>query len=151
MPNINSIKNKKSTSGFKWLLDLFFPNRQQKRPAQQDHQIKFDRDDVQRRWAEIQALSRMSGPQNFQSAVIQADKLLDYCLSGLYAPGETMGERLKASREMFRDSVSYQAAWDAHKARNQFVHGHDEEFFYHQAKAAMINFEKALRGLGLIK
>jgi len=130
------------------LFDFFFPRRKVARNS--NSSVQFDADDARRRWTEIQSLSRLSGPQNFQSAVIQADKLLDYCLAGLYAPGETMGERLKAGRDLFRDAVSYQAAWDAHKARNQLVHAHDDDFLYHQAKAAMLNFEKALRGLGVI-
>lgn len=101
-------------------------------------------------WQEIENKIKLSGESNFHSAVLSADKLLDYCLEKLGARGETMGERLKNSEKLFHDRESYQAAWDAHKQRNYLVHDHNYDFLHPQAKSTIDNYKKALKGLGVI-
>ena len=110
----------------------------------------YDRPEIANRWQNITVLMKKNGPENFQSAIINADKLLDYCLKGLGAKGETMGERLKDSQYLFRDRVSYQAAWDGHKLRNTLVHDHETEILFHQARGAIEQFRKSLEGLGAL-
>lgn len=60
-------------------------------------------------------------PLQMRSAVVDADKLLDYVLKSRGARGETMGERLKSSSRRFERNLLNQV-WDAHRLRNQIVH-----------------------------
>lgn len=112
-------------------------------------QAQIDREEVKQRWQKI-SQSLKAGPQNFQIAVINADKLLDYCLQRLGVAGNSMGERLQNASHLFRDKASYQAAWDAHKARNSLVHQHENEFLFHQAKETLEQFHKALEGINVL-
>jgi hypothetical protein len=130
----------------RWLKKLFSPSRTHATTKQS----AWDRQEVGRRWCDVSAMMKKNGPENFQSAVINADKLLDYCLEGLGAQGETMGERLKGGQRLFRDRISYQAAWDGHKLRNTLVHDHETEVLFYQAKGAIEQFRKALEGLGAL-
>lgn len=111
---------------------------------------RIERGKIKEKWLEIENLMKQLGPRNFQSAVIHADKLLDYCLLNLGAKGEIMGERLKNAKHLFRDEASYQSAWQAHKARNALVHEHNSEFLFHQAKETIEQFRKALEGLNIL-
>ena len=113
-------------------------------PGKLDHAL------VVERWRDINLSLKQTGPAHYQSAVINADKLLDYCLKGFGARGETMGERLKNSQNLFHDRVSYQAAWDGHKLRNALVHDHDTEVLFYQAKGAIEQFRRALEGLRIL-
>jgi len=105
---------------------------------------------VKQRWTEVEVMLKKNGPENFQAAVLNADKLLDYCLKGRGAAGDTMGERLKSGRQLFSSHISYQAAWDGHKLRNILVHDHETEVLFHQARGAIEHFKKALDGLGVL-
>jgi len=132
-----------------WGIGRFFKNLFSGSGAKSRKDI-INRQEIAERWDTIETMLKSGGPSHFQTAVIDADKLLDYCLKSLSARGETMGERLKSSEDKFHSRDSYQAAWEAHKERNRIVHEHDYEFLHHQAKAAINNFEKALRGLGAL-
>lgn len=111
----------------------------------------IDGEVVAEKWQAIENKLSQAGGSNFSSAVVEADKLLDYCLKQLGAAGETMGERLKSSEKLFRDHSSYQAAWEAHKERNRVVHEHDYDFMHYQAKTTINNFRKALNSLGVLR
>lgn len=111
---------------------------------------RINRQEIAERWNNIEDTMKAGGPSHFQAAVIDADKLLDYCLKELGAHGQTLGERLKSSENKFRDRESYQSAWEGHKERNRLVHEHNYEFLHHQARTAIDNFKKALRGLGML-
>jgi len=111
---------------------------------------RINRQEITERWKNVEDTMKAGGPSHFQAAVIGADKLLDYCLKGIGAHGQTLGERLKNSEKMFRDHESYQSAWEGHKERNRLVHEHNYEFLHHQAQHAINNFKKALRGLGIL-
>jgi hypothetical protein len=76
--------------------------------------------------------------------------LINYSIKGIGAHGENLGERLKNSENKFHDRESYQSAWEGHKERNRLVHEHDYELLHHQARTAIDNFKKALRGLGVL-
>lgn len=54
-------------------------------------------------------------------AVIEADKLVDFCLKAKGYAGETFADRLR-SAEKYMDKNSYQAIWYGHKVRNQIAH-----------------------------
>ena len=56
-----------------------------------------------------------------RSALIEADKLLDYVFRAKRVKGETMGERLKNAKAHFSWN-DYQNIWEAHKLRNKLAH-----------------------------
>lgn len=95
---------------------------------------------------EIVQLMSLGSPSNFSKAVLEADKLLDYCLKGQNVFGETMGERLKNARNLF-SYEGYNAAWQGHKIRNEIVHNSEFEVTDFVARHAIENFKKAMREL----
>ena len=102
-----------------------------------------DKNYVSQKWQEIEELIRLGRPSNFARAVLEADKLLDHVLKSLRAPGLTMGDRLKASRNRFSPE-GLDAAWRGHKIRNEIVHTSDYEITDFMAREAISNFKKAI-------
>ncbi len=103
----------------------------------------LDKGYIQVKWQEIEQLMHLGHPSNYARAVLEADKLLDHILKGYRAPGVTMGDRLKASQKRFsRDG--YDAAWRAHKVRNELVHNTQFEMMDYNAKSAIANFKRAI-------
>lgn len=111
-----------------------------KRPA---HKVALDRDFVNTKWQEIKNLMRLGHPSNYARAVLEADKLLDHVLKSFRTPGMTMGDRLKASQNRF-SAEGYNAAWQAHKVRNEIVHSATYELMDYSAKSAISNYKKAI-------
>jgi len=103
----------------------------------------LDRGFIHKKWQEIETLLKLGQPSNFSRAVLEADKLLDHVLKGYRAPGMTMGDRLKASKNRFSPE-GYNAAWQAHKVRNELVHNAQYELMDYQAKETIKNFKIAL-------
>jgi hypothetical protein len=103
----------------------------------------LDRNFIHNKWREIESLMKLGSPSNYSRAVIESDKLLDHVLRGYRAPGMTMGDRLKASKNRFSPE-GYNAAWQGHKVRNEIVHNSQYELMDYQAKDATANFKKAL-------
>jgi len=116
-----------------------------KNPGQKQtkENISLDRSFTQTKWQEIEELLRLGSPSNYQRAVLEADKLLDHLLKGHRAPGLTMGDRLKASKNKF-SAEGYNAAWNAHKVRNEIVHNADYPVTDFVARRAIENFQKAI-------
>lgn len=108
-----------------------------------------DRVYVRDEWAKLQQLMVMGGESRYQQAVVSADKLLDYVLKAR-VPGETMGDRLKNASNLFSNRDTYQAAWSGHKLRNRLVHETNYQALSWEAKAALKDFELALRDLGVL-
>lgn len=72
------------------------------------------------RWQRILELSSSGNPSDWKFAIIEADIILDELLNKLQLPGETMGEKLKAVEKS--DFLTIEAAWEAHKFRNNIAH-----------------------------
>lgn len=106
----------------------------------------LDRGFIHTKWQEIETLLKLGQPSNYSRAVLEADKLLDHVLKGYRVPGMTMGDRLKASKNRFSPE-GYDAAWRAHKVRNELVHNTQYELMDYQAKDTISNFKKALDDL----
>ncbi len=105
--------------------------------------VSLDRGYIQTKWQEIEQLIQLGRPSNYARAVLEADKLLDHILKGFRAPGMTMADRLKASQNKF-SKEGYDAAWKAHKVRNELVHNSQFELMDYSAKNAINNFKKAI-------
>jgi len=116
-------------------------NRQSRRSPQGEGGL--DRPYIDSKWQEIEQLVQLGRPSNYSRAVLEADKLLDHILKGFRAPGMTMGDRLKASQNKF-SREGYDAAWQAHKVRNELVHNSQFELMDYSAKQAVNNFKKAI-------
>jgi hypothetical protein len=107
----------------------------------------LDRALVKKRWQAIQSM-QSGGGNNLRQAVLEADKLLDYCFKNMGYPGENMADRLKSAQSQLSDKNS---VWDAHKLRNVLAHEIDYDLVVSQAKAAILSFEQALKDLGVLK
>lgn len=80
-------------------------------------------------------------------AIIEADKLLNFVLERKGVPGENLGERLKNGKALFKD---IDAAWRAHKVRNQIAHDMGIKVAAHQAQQTIDLFKRTLRDLGAL-
>ncbi len=69
----------------------------------------------------IRGLTTSSDELKLKNAVIEADKLLDFVLKSKKIKGETLGDRLKHSKNLFSTS-SYNKVWEVHKLRNRIAH-----------------------------
>lgn len=80
-------------------------------------------------WALINIDLKSKSPSVLKTALIRADKSLDNLLKEI-SKGNTMGERMIASKSLFSDST-YRKIWSGHKVRNSMVHdsGYDPQHF----------------------
>lgn len=75
---------------------------------------------VHPRWAHIQSLMNSTNSNDWRTAIIEADILLDDQLSRRGYVGADVGEKLKSADRS--DFHTLQNAWEAHKVRNQIAH-----------------------------
>jgi len=72
------------------------------------------------RWEKIVAQSNSANPSDWAQAIIDADSMLADLLVAQNYHGDGVGEMLKAVDKT--DFLTLDAAWDAHKVRNQIAH-----------------------------
>jgi hypothetical protein len=72
------------------------------------------------RWETVETHMSSTNPNDWRSAILEADIILDDILTGLGYQGEGVGEKLK--RVVSGDMKSLNEAWEAHKVRNQVAH-----------------------------
>lgn len=82
-------------------------------------------------------------PGNPRGSVLDADKLLDYCL-GKHGFQGNLGEKLKKAGPRFSD---VNGVWRAHKLRNRIAHELNDIDVY-DAKSAIKHFKQAMNDLG---
>ncbi|MBI4457551.1 hypothetical protein HY633_01145 [Candidatus Uhrbacteria bacterium] len=107
----------------------------------------FDREEMSKRWDEIEALLKAPGEVSRKLAVMEADKLLDYALKALAMPGTTLGERLKFAQYKY---PKLREVWWAHKIRNQLAHEAAFHLDAAMAAGAVKAFKRALEELGVV-
>ncbi len=122
----------------------------QKSGSKKTANSRVDTQEVARRWADIQTSVGLGGTTHFGSAIVSADKLLDYVLRQKGYAGETMGDRLKSAQDDVSPEL-YNKAWQVHKLRNQLVHEVDSEILSFQAKEAILDYERILRAMGALR
>lgn len=72
------------------------------------------------RWDKVVEHVKSDNPNDWRVAILEADILLDELVTKMGLMGNTLGERLKqAARGDFR---SLDAAWEAHRTRNEIAH-----------------------------
>lgn len=99
------------------------------------------------KWLEIEQSVVRDNEATFHLAILNADKLVDQALRESGFRGETMGDRLKATRGKLSDR---EEIWFAHKLRNRIAHESDVKVNYNQARRALGGFKRTLKDLGAI-
>ncbi len=107
----------------------------------------LDVDKYRMRWLSIEQQLNQNESSSFSLCVLNADKLLDQAMRERGVKGETMGERMKASKDVWSNA---NAVWGAHKLRNQIAHDTDVRVSYDDARKALAGFKQALRDMGAI-
>ena len=102
-------------------------------------------------WRKVEEQMGYGKPSNYRSAVIDADKILEFILSKMY-PGLTKtGERLKVAKDKFvGDYETYDSLWFAHKVRNELVHRVSFELPSSQVNDVLEKFRAGLVKLGAL-
>lgn len=107
----------------------------------------LDVDKYRSRWLTIEQQLKKDNPSSFSLCVLEADKLLDHAMKARGIKGETMGERLKNSKEVWSNR---NAVWGSHKLRNQIAHESEASLNYDDARQALAGFKLALKDIGAI-
>lgn len=105
------------------------------------------RQDIRAKWKHIQALVDEDNEHSWTKAIMEADKLLNYTLEQFHVQGNSIGERLKNSRNLFRH---VDVAWRAHRVRNELAHDMDRRMNQGEARQVLGWFESALRQLEVL-
>ena len=108
---------------------------------------QLNKEKYQAKWLEIEHGLRRDNPSSYPLAVLNADKLLDQALRERRYKGNTMGERMKAAHDRWKNPNH---VWGAHKVRNQLAHESDANISYDIAIRALSAFKQALKDLGAI-
>lgn len=106
---------------------------------------QLDVDKYRSRWLQIEQKLSQDDAASHQMCVLNADKLLDQALKEKGVSGETMGERMKATKWSNANAV-----WAAHKLRNQIAHETDVKIDYGTARRALAGFKQGLKDVGAI-
>jgi hypothetical protein len=109
-----------------------------------------DREEIKRKWAEVEQLIKLGKPSNFKTAILEADKLLGHVLKLLGYRGQTMGDRMKSIKRDDHEKDFFDDMWQAHKVRNEMVHNVSYEVMDFEARKAIKQFERVLRELGVM-
>jgi hypothetical protein len=107
--------------------------------------VGINREQFRSKWLQIESsLTDDAGSQ--QLAILNADKLLDQALKARGFKGETMGDRMKNARAVFKNN---NAVWAAHKLRNQIAH-EDITIKFQTVRQALQTFKAALKDVGAL-
>ncbi len=104
------------------------------------------RERIRANWSEIERISA-TGAMGAKMGVVEADKLLDGVLKSMMMHGTTLGERLKFASYKYPE---LRKVWPAHRLRNQIVHETTFEVSERNARAAIKEYEKALKSIGVL-
>lgn len=107
--------------------------------------VGINREEFRSKWLQIESsVGDNIGSQ--QLAILNADKLLDQALKARGFKGETMGDRMKNARAVFKNN---NAVWAAHKLRNQIAH-EDIAIKRQTVNHALTAFKAALKDVGAL-
>jgi hypothetical protein len=91
-------------------------------------------------WQEIERHINSTNPSDWRLAILEADIMLDEVLDKQGYQGDTIGDKLKGIDKS--DMRSLNAAWEAHKVRNQIAH---------EGVSFQLNDREAKRVIGLFR
>jgi hypothetical protein len=99
---------------------------------------------AQIRWKEIVEHSQSDNQNDWRAAIIEADIMLDELLEAQGYRGDTMGDKMKTIERS--DFNTIDAAWEAHKARNQIAHeGANYELNQREIRRIVELYERVFR------
>lgn len=107
----------------------------------------LDQAKYQAHWLEIEHSVVKDNPASWQLAILNADKLLDQALRERRLGGKTMGERMKAAQNIWKNANH---VWSAHKIRNQIAHETDARINYEVTLRALAAYKQGLKDLGAV-
>lgn len=100
-------------------------------------------------WEQISELMSSSNPNDWKSAIMNADVMLDTLLTENGFMGADVGEKLRSAAGSPYTSV--EAAWEAHRIRNRVAHGGpDYSLGERDAKVAMASYRRVFEEFGYI-
>jgi len=112
-----------------------------------DDLLGMSRQDILKRWQQIEELVARRDELSGKLAIMEADKLLDHALKARHFGGNTLGERLKLA---CYSNQKLKNVWPAHLVRNRLVH----EANYHLPSGAVGHnirlFRDALKELNVL-
>lgn len=111
------------------------------------HGGKLDVQKYRTNWLAIEQSIVKGDEGTYHLAILNADKLVDQALRERGYSGETMGERIKATRGQLSHRNDL---WVAHKLRNRIAHESGVRINYVQARRALNGFKHTLKDLGAI-
>lgn len=109
--------------------------------------VRLDVEKYRLRWLKIEQQLKRDEVTSYHITVLEADKLLDLALRERGVKGETMGERMKNTKDTWSNR---NAIWTAHKLRNQIAHESDVVVSYEDVRRALAGFKQGLKDLGAI-
>ena len=98
-------------------------------------------------WLKVERQLVRNQESSYHLTILNADKLLDQALRQSGLKGQTMGERMKAAKDVWSNANS---VWTAHKIRNQIAHEADVKVSYDDARRALAAYKQGLKDLGAI-
>jgi hypothetical protein len=107
---------------------------------------KAKTDNFSKRWKELQKL--LSDKDNWNEAIIRADKMLDEALRKSHVKGKSMGERLVAAEKMFSD---HDAVWFGHKLCGRIKSDNPPKLRANDVKKALLGIGQGLKDIGALK
>lgn len=110
--------------------------------------LKIKKKELTDQWGEIMKKSQSSNKSDWKFAVIDADKLLDYCLRLMGHKGNAMGDRLKKVGRLQFPNLN--DIWEAHKLRNRIVHNSQYEISKKELDFALKTYERVFRDLNVL-
>ena len=99
-------------------------------------------------WQKILSRLKQSDEANLRLALIEADNIFDGLLKLMGLPGESMADRLKYLNSAQVSNI--EEIWQAHKLRNQLVHGSEYPIARSEIEFGVRAYEKALKELKFI-
>ncbi|MFH1392786.1 MAG: hypothetical protein ABIG73_00135 [Patescibacteria group bacterium] len=99
-------------------------------------------------WQKVVSRLNKNDEANLHMALIEADKIFDDLLKLMGLPGESMADRLKYLNSAQVSNI--EEIWQAHKLRNQLVHGSEYTIARSEIEFGVRAYEKALKELEFI-
>ncbi|MEK7461470.1 MAG: hypothetical protein AAB586_00135 [Patescibacteria group bacterium] len=101
------------------------------------------------KWKNIIKYANSNNLSDWQSAIIEADIMLEKLLRTKGYVGDSLGDMLKSAKK--NDFVTLDEAWEAHKVRNAIVHsGGDFKLTERETKRTIALFEKVFKELKML-
>lgn len=113
-------------------------------------ELKDDKSNQNEKWLKVMEWAYSENPADWRLAIMEADVMLEDVLRKSGYPGDTIGEMLKSAggADQF---LSLDAAWEAHKVRNNIAHGgSDYQLSERETRRAIGLFEQVFREFGVI-